>query len=319
MIRSLDAIRTIGICGAGLFGTAVGVCFKRAGYRVLVWNHRPERLATLGARVHEMESFLDENIGLPTRLGGVIEPHNQLSVVDERADLVLDGIVENLDEKVNLFWQLRGCVERGALFLTTTSGLSITEMGRRSGCGHLLAGMHFWNPAHLMPLVEVIRGEETAEYIMDLACQVAKSIGKLPVRANRDVPGFIGNRLLHALWREAIHIVEQGIASPQDVDLVARMTFGLRLPVMGPLENMDLVGLDLIETIMAYLLADLADNHRPSERLTSLVQQNHLGIKSGRGFYDWSTRSAEELHRRRNQQIVHQLNYLKELDRQHHG
>jgi 3-hydroxybutyryl-CoA dehydrogenase len=312
--RSLESIRAVGICGAGLFGTAVSVCFKRAGYRVLVWNHRPERLATLGARVHEMESFLDENIGPPLRFGGTIEPHSQLNVIDEHADLVLDAIVEDLDEKVNLFQRLSGCVERGALFLTTTSGLSITEMGRRSGCGHLLTGMHFWNPAHLMPLVEVIRGEQTADHMMDLACQVAESIGKLPVRVNRDAPGFIGNRLLHALWREAIHIVEHGIASPQDVDLVARMTFGLRLPVMGPLENMDLVGLDLIETIMAYLLADLADNHQPSARLSSLVQQNQLGIKSGRGFYDWSKRSGEELHRRRNKQIVHQLKYLKELD-----
>ena len=314
MTRSLIDIRTIGICGAGLIGTAAGVCFKRAGYRVLVWNHRPERLAGLEARAREMESFLDENIAPATRPGGVIEPHGQLSVIDEQADLALDGIVENLDEKVNLFRRLPGCVERGALLLTTTSGLSITQMGRQSGCGHLLAGMHFWNPPHLMPLVEVIRGRDTPDHIVNLACQVAESIGKLPVRVNHDAPGFIGNRLLYALWREAIHIVEQGIASPQDVDLVARMTFGLRLPVMGPLENMDLVGLDLIETIMAYLLADLADNHRPSGQLTDLVQQDHLGIKSGRGFYDWSVRSGDDLHRRRNQQIIHQLKYLKELD-----
>jgi 3-hydroxybutyryl-CoA dehydrogenase len=314
MTHSLDAIRTVGICGAGLIGTAAGVCFKRAGYRVMVWNHKPERLAALAARAQEMESFLNENIAPSRRPGGVIEPHSQLSAIDEQADLVLDGIVEEMGQKVNLFRRLRGCVERSAIFLTTTSGLSITDMGRQSGCGHLLAGMHFWNPPHLMPLVEVIRGQDTPDHVMDLGCQVAESIGKLPVRVNRDAPGFIGNRLLHTLWREAIHIVEQGIASPQDVDLVARMTFGLRLPVMGPLENMDLVGLDLIETIMAYLLADLADNHRPAELLTDLVQQNHLGIKSGRGFYDWSARSGEELHRRRNQQIVHQLKYLKELD-----
>ena len=123
-----------------------------------------------------------------------------------------------------------------------------------------------------------------------------------------------GNRLLHTLWREAIDIVEQGIASPEDVDLVARMTFGLRLSVVGPLENMDLVGLDLVETIHKYLLADLADNHAPAQYLTDRVRQGHLGVKSGQGFYDWRTREAGDLIQKRDRQIVHQLNFLRELE-----
>jgi 3-hydroxybutyryl-CoA dehydrogenase len=187
-------------------------------------------------------------------------------------------------------------------------------MGRRSGCGHLLAGTHFWNPPHLMPLVEVIRGEDTPEHVIDRVCQLVESIGKRPVRVNRDVPGFIGNRLLHALWREAISLVEKGIATPEDVDLVARLTFGLRMPVVGPLENMDLVGLDLIEKIHQYLLDDLADNHGPSGYITERVQQGNLGAKSGQGFYDWRSRKAEELIQRRDKQIVRQLRYLHELE-----
>ena len=295
-------------------GAAAAVSFKRAGYRVLVWNYRPERLAVLESTVVALESWLEQHVGPALLSGGTIEPQAELSAIDEQADLVLDCIVEDMDQKVNLFRRLLACIDRGAIFATTTSGLSITELGRRSNCGHLLAGTHFWNPPHLMPLVEVIRGQDTPDAVMDRVCQVVESIGKRPVRVNRDVPGFIGNRLLHTLWREAIDIVERGIASPEDVDLVARMTFGLRLPVLGPLENMDLVGLDLVETIHQYLLADLAGHTGPSTYLTEKVKEGHLGVKSGQGFYDWRIRRVEELIQKRDLQIVHQLNFLKELE-----
>jgi 3-hydroxybutyryl-CoA dehydrogenase len=261
-----------------------------------------------------MGEWLDQHVGLSERAGGIIETLATPGPLDTQADVILDCITEEMDQKVALFKRFPACRERGGLFITTTSGLSITEMGRRSGCGHLLAGTHFWNPPHLMPLVEVIRGEDTPEHVIDSVCQLIESIGKTPVRVNRDVPGFIGNRLLHALWREAISLIEKGIASPEDVDLVARLTFGLRSPVVGPLENMDLVGLDLIEKIHQYMLADLADNHGPSEYLVTSVQDGRLGVKSGQGFYNWGARSAEELISRRDEQIIHQLNYLRKLE-----
>ena len=195
--------------------------------------------------------------------------------------------------------------ERDAIFVTTTSGLSITELGRRSGTGPRLAGTHFWNPPHLMPLVEVIRGADTTEEALDSVTATVRSIGKIPVRVNQDVPGFIGNRLLHALWREAINLVERGIASPEDIDRVARLTFGLRLAAVGPLENMDLVGLDLIERIHQYLLADLSDAHGPLPVLAERVADGRLGMKSGAGFYDWQVRDGPGLIARRDRQIVH--------------
>jgi 3-hydroxybutyryl-CoA dehydrogenase len=262
----------------------------------------------------EMESWMDRHVGPPQRADGVIEPASDLDLLDRQADLVLDCIVEDIDEKVDLFRSLSGCRARGAIFTTSTSGLSITTIGRRSGCGPSLVGAHFWNPPHLMPLVEVIRGADTADWVVEEVCRIVESIDKTPVRVNRDVPGFVGNRLLHALWREAIDIVDKGIASPEDVDLVARLTFGLRMPAVGPLENMDLVGLDLIKTIHDYLLADLADNHRPAQGLADRVAQGRLGVKSGQGFYDWTARDARELIERRNRQIVHQLDYLRRIE-----
>jgi 3-hydroxybutyryl-CoA dehydrogenase len=165
-----------------------------------------------------------------------------------------------------------------------------------------------------MPLVEVVRGEDTEEEAVDQVVDVVRSIGKIPVKVNRDVPGFIGNRLLHAMWREAINLVERGIASPTDIDRVARLTFGLRLAAVGPLENMDLVGLDLVATIHEYLLADLSDADRPLAALAERVADGKLGTKSGEGFYDWRSRNVVNLIARRDRQIVRQLAFLKEID-----
>ncbi len=310
----MPPVRHIGICGLGQMGAAAAVSFKRAGYQVLAWNHRPERLEALPEQADLLESWMDQHMGPASGQGGTIQPRAELSALDARVDVVLDCIVEDMAQKIDLFSRFPAARARGALFLTTTSGLSITEMGRRSNCAHLLAGTHFWNPPHLMPLVEVIRGQDTPDAIIDQVCRLVESIGKTPVRVERDVPGFIGNRLLHALWREAIHLVEHGIATPEDIDKVARLTFGLRMPAVGPLENMDVVGLDLIDKIHHYLLEDLADNHGPGALLADQVRRGDIGVKSGRGFYDWRTRSADELVQKRDRQIVHQLDFLEQLE-----
>ena len=212
---------------------------------------------------------------------GELNYTSDLAPLNQEAELVVEGIAENLAVKVALWQSLKGVASRGGILCSSTSGLSISEMGRQSGFPAQVIGTHFWNPPHLMPLVEVVAGRGTAEETVQATMQFCRSIGKQPVRVNADVPGFIGNRMLHALWREAIEIVGHGIASAEDVDRVAKMTFGLRLPVVGPLENMDLVGLDLIQTIHKYLLADLAANRGPGRLL------EELGSKFAVGHEDW--------------------------------
>ena len=309
-----STFENIAICGIGQMGAAAAVSFRRAGYRVLLWARDPGKLAAVQPTLDSLDTWMDGHVGPAPSDEGTIELIEELPVADRRADLVMDCIAEDMAQKVALFHRMKDCLRRSSIFITTTSGLSITQLGRQSGTGHLLVGTHFWNPPHLMPLVEVIRGEDTPPELMDRICDLIESIGKIPVRVNRDVPGFIGNRLLHALWREAIHLVERGIASPADIDRVARLTFGLRLPAVGPLENMDLVGLDLIKSVHGYLLADLADNHQPSKILEEMVGRHEVGMKTGTGFYDWSERDGATLLERRDQQIVNQINYLKELD-----
>ncbi len=237
-----------------------------------------------------------------------------LDALDGAADLLMDCIAEDLDQKAALLCRLPRSIERKSSFISTTSGLSITQMERQSGVGPLLAGAHFWNPPHLMPLVEVIRGEDTPDELMTRVCRVVEDIGKIPVRVERDVPGFIGNRLLHAMWREAIHLVEQGVASPADIDRVARLSFGLRQPAVGPFENMDLVGLDLIHTIQSYLFPDLSTDRQPQRPVTVRREHGNLGMPSGGGFYDWRSRDPDALLELRDRQIVRQLDFLREMD-----
>ena len=307
-------IHRIGICGIGQMGAAAAVAFKRSGYEVLLWGRNPDKLAAVQKTLANLEDWMQQHVGPSLQEGGSILPVHELQPIDEQADLVMDCIAEEMDQKVELLQGLAGGRQRGAIFITTTSGLSITELGRRGGCAELLAGAHFWNPPHLMPLVEVIRGEDTPDAVMDCVCEVVESIGKIPVRVNRDIPGFIGNRMLHALWREAIFLVQEGIAEPEDIDKVARLTFGLRMPAVGPLENADLVGLDLVETIQRYLLPSLSDDKQVQPALRERTEHDHKGIKSGKGFYDWAERDASELVERRDAQIVHQLKYLRDSD-----
>src|SRR5436190_10145079 len=212
------AIKTVGICGLGQMGAAAAVCFGRAGYRVLLWGRDLKKLSAVRPRLDELRTWMDRHVGPAPRQDGAIELVGELSELAEQSDLGMDAIGEVMQQKVELFDRARSAARRDAIFITTTSGLSITEIGMKSGCGARLAGTHFWNPPHLMPLVEVVRGEETLPQIIERLCEVVRSIGKIPVRVNQDVPGFIGNRLLHALWREAINLVQRGIASPEDVD-----------------------------------------------------------------------------------------------------
>lgn len=305
-------IRRVGICGLGQMGAAAAVAFKRGGYEVLAWDRDAERLAAVEQTAASLEEWMDRHVGPALRTGGTITPAGHAAALDRDADLIMDAIVEDLERKGELLRGFTIARERRVIFISTTSGLPITELGRRGACAGLLAGTHFWNPPHLMPLVEVIRGDQTPDEVMDRVCEVMTSIGKIPVRVNRDVPGFIGNRMLHALWREAIYLLQEGVATAEEIDTVARLTFALRMPALGPLENMDLVGLDLIGAIHDYLMPSLCDDGQTLPALRERCESGRLGARSGTGFHDWAGRDASEVAERRDRQIVRQLAYLKE-------
>jgi 3-hydroxybutyryl-CoA dehydrogenase len=301
----------IAVLGIGQMGSAAAVCFSRAGFPVLLWGRSAERRAAVASTLDRMNSFLDEHVG-PVEEPSAVEFVADFNAIQARADVVLECISEDLSQKAELLGRLAQAVERGAVLASCTSGLSITEMGRQSGVGRRLVGAHFWNPPHLMPVVEVVRGDQTEDGLVEYLVALFKRCGKIPVVC-QDVPGFIGNRLMHALWREALHLVQQGVCSAEDVDRVARLTFGLRLPAVGPFQNMDLVGLELVAQIHGYLFRDLCNATKPLPVVTEHLAAGRTGMRSGEGFYRWSQEDTQRLIDRRDRQILQQLEFLRRV------
>jgi 3-hydroxybutyryl-CoA dehydrogenase len=269
----------------------------------------------VSSHLDEMHAFLDHQFGPGPVVRGEIETTGDLADLNERAAYILECIAEDMAQKCNLLRRLAVAADRGAVLMTCTSGLSIRRMGTEAGVGRRLVGAHFWNPPHLMPLVEVVASDATDAGLCEQVSELLRTLGKTPVIC-ADVPGFIGNRLLHALFREAVHLVESGICSAEDVDTVARLTFALRMPAVGPCENMDLVGHGLVADIQSYLLQDLSSAVGIMPLIAANIRQGTVGMRSGRGFYDWSQRDAARLLELRDRQIVQQLRFLAAQDAQ---
>ena len=236
-----------------------------------------------------------------------INKTNNLEQALEKAEFVIEAAPEKLDLKQNIFKEIEKLAPQDCIFASNTSVIQITKIVEQMVNKNRALGTHWWNPPHLIPLVEVIKTEWTDEKTMRRTIQLLKDIGKTPVRVEKDVPGFIGNRLQHALWREAISLVENGICDAEAVDTVIKSSFGRRLAVLGPLENADLVGTDLTLDVHENVLHDLDRNQKPSKLLQRLVKEGKLGMKNGEGFKKWKEKDFDK--------IKHKISiHLKELE-----
>jgi len=212
-----------------------------------------------------------------------------LSEACEGANFVFEAVFEDLELKQNLFVDLDKFCPPDVILCSNTSVISITEIAEKAEHRERIVGTHFWNPPYLIPLVEVIRAEESVGWSTSATYDLLARVGKHPVHVHKDVPGFVGNRLQHALWREAFAIIDEGICDPATVDEVIRNGFGLRLPVLGPVETADMVGLDLTLAIHNYILKYINADPTPSTTLQAKVEAGELGFKSGSGFLEWSS------------------------------
>lgn len=301
----------IGILGAGQMGAAAAVVFRRAGHEVRLWARNPAKHAQIEQTTLATETFLNEHFGPAQSSAGTLALESSLQVVDETSEAILECVAEDMNQKTALLRQLTSSRDRNALVMTCTSALCITDMARGSGLEGILVGAHFWNPPHLIPVVEIIPGEGTPEAQVARAVALMQQAGKIPVRC-KDVPGFIGNRLQHAMWREALALVDAGVCSAEDVDRVVKWTFALRLPALGPFENMDVVGLPLVNSIESYLFPHLATDQQPAQALQQRLQDGQTGMSTGKGFYDWSQRDAAAVVGLRDRQVVQQLKFLQQ-------
>ncbi len=220
------------------------------------------------------------------------------------ADFIIECCPEVMETKQDLLAHIERFCREDTILATTTSVMSPTDISQKCNNRERVVGAHFWNPAHLVPLVEVVKSDYTAEEVIKATMDLLTSVGKKPIYCKKDVPGFVANRLKHALWREAIYLVEKDIADPKTVDDACKYGPGLTLPVLGPMENSDLVGIELTYKIHNCILKSLADNHEPSYLLQYLLSIGSLGMKSGKGWQEWPPQRVEEIRRELQEYLI---------------
>ncbi len=291
-------VTNISLIGAGMIAPGVAQIFATGNYNVCIYARRQEALPTALDRIRSNLStmaksgLVSENDIEPTV--SRIKTTTNLAEAATDAHLVIECIAENLEVKQNIFQQLDQLSPADAILATNTSVISITQIAATSKNRQRILGTHFWNPPYMIPLVEVVKGDETSDEAMEITYQVMKAAGKHPVKCLKDVPGFIANRMQHALWREAISIVENGICDAATVDEALKNSFAIRLPVLGPIETADMVGLDLTLSIHDYIFKHLESSREASPLIKEKVKKGDLGFKTGQGLQKWSPEEAQQ-------------------------
>ena len=288
----------IAVLGAGLMGHGIALTCARAGHEVRVYDAFQNSLDTLHERVRASLTALGAEDAETADTVARIAPVSDLADCVREADFVFEAAPEKPELKRALFADVERHAPADCIFASNTSVIPITTIMQDLDERGRALGTHWWNPPHMIPLVEVIRTEWTSEAAANVTMELLASVGKTPVRVEKDVAGFIGNRLQHAMWREAINLVEKGVCTAADVDTVVNTSFGRRLSVLGPLANADLVGTDLTLDIHDNVLADLDNRPAPSPYLRGLVEAGKLGMKSGEGFRSWTPEEADQLRQR---------------------
>jgi 3-hydroxybutyryl-CoA dehydrogenase len=307
-----EDIRAVAIIGTGFIGPGVAQVFAMKDYSVYLMDIKSEMLTkaiqSIKANLVQMSQL---GIIPDSRVDSImknIHTTSDLAQAAKESQFVIEAVSENLKLKQQIFQQLDQICPEDTILASNTSVISITEIASLSQHRQRIIGTHFWNPPYLIPLVEVIKAADTSDQTMQVTYDVLQKAGKRPIKVLKDVPGFVANRLQHALWREAISIVEKGIADAATVDEAIKNGFAIRLPVLGPLENADMVGLDLTLAIHDYVLKNIESRPGPSPLLKEKVEKGELGFKSGKGFFNWT---PEEAQKSRERLTNYLLNWLK--------
>ena len=290
----------ISVIGAGLMGHGIAYIFASAGYKVSLHDAHPPTLESAPRRIESLFELIGtDKAGLANvaYYGGLAQ-----AVVD--ADFVFEAVAEKPEVKQAVFAKLDATAPAKAILCTNTSAIPIRTVGEKVKNQQRVIGTHYWNPPHLIPLVEVVQAEFTAQETVDRTMALLTAVGLTPVHVKKDIPGFIGNRLQHALKRECIALVANGVCDAETVDLVVKQGFGARLAVIGPLEQSDMVGLGLTLDIHKVLIADLDRTPGPDPFLVDKVAKGETGMAVGQGFRKWTPEQAAEVRTRLNQFLV---------------
>jgi len=310
----LSQIKNIAVVGSGIMGHGIAQTFALGGYEVTLNDINDD---LLNRAVQQIRSNLNTFVefGIATSEGAKktlsrIKTSKNLKEAARESDFVVEALPEVMELKKRIVKELDETCPFHAIIASNTSGLSLTEMVSDIRRRDRAIIAHWYNPPHIIPVVEIVKGQYTSDQTVDLVYQLLMAIGKKPVKILKEVPGFLGNRLQFALYREALYCLKDGIASAEDIDLAVKGSYGFRLPTLGPLETSDFGGLDTYLHIAEYLFKEIDRSTEPPEFLREKVRQGKLGVKTGEGFFRYTPEEAEKKIKERDRQFLQRLKCL---------
>ena len=292
----------IGVVGGGLMGHGIAYLFAAAGHPVGLFEPSADLRASLQQRLRAIADLFGDDPAFLKK----IEVYDQLAPAMKDTAFVFEAALEKLPLKQQIFADLESVVAPDTILASNSSAIPSTEIGKHLKHRERVVGTHFWNPPHLVPLVEVIQNEKTSDGVLRATMDVLRDAGKVPVHVRRDIPGFVGNRLQHAMKREAFALVAAGVCDAETVDTVVKEGIGARTAVLGPMEQSDLVGLDLALDIADVLYEHLDRTAHAPDILREKLKAGKLGMKSGEGLRKWGPGEADAVRARLSQFLVDQ-------------
>ncbi|MFC1713504.1 3-hydroxyacyl-CoA dehydrogenase family protein [Candidatus Poribacteria bacterium] len=300
-------IHTVGVIGAGTMGAGIAQSFAEGGYHVICCDTSESAIERGTGLIRLNQDTLIKN-GILTKehADSALERLKTTLRLEDLAnvDFVCEAVVEDIEAKKSVFSRVDGICREDTILTSNTSGLSITEMATAVSSPRRFAGMHWWNPPHIMPLIEVIKGDKSSEETCMIVMDICRKLGKKPVLVKKDIPGFIGNRLQVALLRETMNILDMDAATPEAIDTVVKYGPGARWALYGPCEIADLGGLDVFNFIAGYLFRDLSSAQNSPDVLKDKVSKGELGTKTGKGFYEYEADQVEKLIESRDRRLL---------------
>jgi 3-hydroxybutyryl-CoA dehydrogenase len=292
MNMKLEEIQNISVLGSGIMGHGIAQSFLMGGYPVMLYDISESILATARAHVEKnLERFCSSGLVKKEDISSCLERLSTTTDLEKAAagmDFIVEAAPENLELKQGLFEQIETFAGEDAIIATNTSSLTLGDISVRVKNKGRLVVTHWFNPPHIVPVVEVVKNEDTSDETADVAYELLEKIKKLPVKINREIPGFIVNRIQIAMVREVLNIFEQGVASAEDIDRAVRGSIGFRLASIGPLLTMDLGGLQVWYNVFQNLLPEIRSSKEVPDVLESLIAAGDKGIQTGKGFYDYA-------------------------------
>ena len=301
----------VAIIGSGTMGHSIALAAAMANFNVRIFGINEDDITNARKGLEGKIKILVANEVLTQQQGDEVFARikllTELQVVVKDATFIIEAIPENIELKQKIYAQLEELVDETTIIASNTSGIMPSILADKMKHPNRLVITHFYNPAHLVPLVEVVGGKKTDEATIERSMAMMNAFNKKPIKIEKEIAGFVGNRLQFALFREAQYLYKKGIASKEDIDAAVKYSIGRRLSVTGPLLSADMTGLDVVEDICNYLFIDLSDEKSVGEPIKALVSNNNLGFKTGKGYYQWTEALSKEINAAREQMLIDHL------------